>query len=51
MIKLLHFLWHGCWHKWVSVKTIPTSNDVGENWYRYVCRCEKCGWITGFDSH
>lgn len=48
MIKLIGFLFSGCWHKWKIIKTevVKYDNDfsVGTA-YRYTLQCEHCGNI------
>jgi len=44
MIKLLEFLWHGCWHDWKHEDNSKIVDDERHQigiafWYR----CEKCG--------
>lgn len=56
MLKLLAFLWTGCWHKWEFTGGITKVYDVyyggplpefpSYREYRY--RCEKCGIIREF---
>lgn len=43
MIKLLEFLWTGCWHKWVDIRSVLADNESGGIWTRYYTRCSKCG--------
>jgi hypothetical protein len=57
MIKLLEFLWSGCFHNWETIKEeekIETFNmsylDGGERTTRkvypvYILRCKNCGHI------
>ena len=49
MIKLLQFLWSGCWHKWETKKQVNLRTDYGSTGTRNLCRCEKCGKWTKFD--
>ena len=49
MIKLLQFLWSGCWHKWEIKAEHSLSDDSGNRGTRINCRCEKCGKWTKFD--
>ena len=46
MIRLLAFLWSGCWHTWeihreVTLLRTPTSTLPSGT--RYELRCTKCG--------
>lgn len=43
MIKLLQFLWTGCWHKWECDGRGPFTDSRGENiGYYYIFHCVKC---------
>lgn len=48
MIKLIVFLFSGCWHKWKVIKEehvcYKTEISSGEA-TRYVMQCEHCGNI------
>lgn len=48
MIKLLQFLFHGCWHKWkiIDKHTVDYKGDFSA-WTadRYILQCEHCGKI------
>ena len=49
MIRLIAFLFTGCWHKWVLKETI-TIREKGLDHpygYTYVLQCEHCGNIKG----
>lgn len=46
MIRLLEFLWHGCWHNWQfknTRKVIYTDCEV--SYPEAVYQCSKCGRI------
>lgn len=55
MLKLLAFLWTGCWHKW---KFTGGHSEVYESlqaearglraYTKYRYRCERCGIIREF---
>ncbi len=52
MMKLLAFLWTGCWHRWIATggrtdmyETSASSRPIYSK-YRY--RCEKCHRIREF---
>lgn len=48
MMRLLSFLWSGCWHVWRTVGSGPYSKN-GESVFvkgtYFVLRCEKCGEV------
>lgn len=57
MLRLLAFLWSGCWHKWVAnggrtdvYETLdardPCPDMPAYTKYRY--RCSRCGLIREF---
>lgn len=46
MIKLLQFLWHGCWHNWVHDSTGKKETYDGRpNGQYYIYKCSKCSRI------
>ena len=49
MLKLLAFLWSGCWHKWKKIASGPLETDYGSRGQRYITECEKCGAIRKWD--
>jgi hypothetical protein len=55
MLKLLAFLWTGCWHRWsVTEKRPYRINDADGEMRRrgtlYLLRCERCGGLKTFRS-
>lgn len=42
MLKLIHFIITGCWHKWVHVATAPVMVDGKRVGASVVSKCEKC---------
>ncbi len=57
MMKLLAFLWSGCWHKWEPTGHLTNVYEAGRRppeafpiqvLFRY--RCEKCGRIRDLRS-
>jgi len=43
MIKLLEFLWHGCWHDWKFETTRKVEYvDVPVSYAEAVYTCNKC---------
>jgi hypothetical protein len=55
MLKLLAFLWSGCWHKWeyTGGQTKVYEGYGGRSpeypaYTKYRYRCEKCGLIREF---
>lgn len=42
MIKILQFLWHGCWHNWELSSTGAKSIDGRPNGLYYIYKCSKC---------
>lgn len=53
MLKLLAFLWTGCWHKWkiLHERHVYEAGKSKSNSYpvytRYELQCERCGTIKG----
>ena len=57
MIKLLQFLWSGCFHEWETIKerdmkstrslTYLSGKELTDenNYIEYTLRCKKCGEI------
>lgn len=43
MLRLLSFLWSGCFHKWVAVKEATFSDDYGASGSMVFVKCSKCG--------
>ena len=43
MIKLLAFLWCGCWHKWAILKNGPIVCGGQHIGNYYELQCERCG--------
>lgn len=49
MLKLLSFLWSGCWHKWRHIGNIDVYGDGFGNMTKYPVYtkgryvCDKCG--------
>jgi hypothetical protein len=49
VLKLLEFLWSGCWHKWEDLKTVEVIQResaypyASTTWTRYYTRCTRCG--------
>jgi hypothetical protein len=53
MIRLLQYIFSGCWHKWETIDKASLSwkSDFGEGQgTRYTLRCEHCGKVTKKDS-
>ena len=54
MIRLLQFLWSGCWHEWEVIQTVKLnwSDDFGGEGTctRYNLQCKKCGNIKTHDA-
>lgn len=52
MIKILAFLWSGCWHDWQPTgKTIRVWDDEGDVnpiAYRIEYQCQKCNRIRAW---
>lgn len=50
MLKLLAFLWSGCWHKWEFTGGTTAVYEEGSRpaYLKYRYRCEKCGRIREF---
>ena len=52
MIRLLHYILSGCFHRWGILEKNPFSwdNDRSKgSGTRYTLRCEKCGTIKKKD--
>lgn len=61
MIKLLEFLWSGCFHNWETIKEkkmVKTSNmsyqyggktSNTKEYTEYTLRCKNCGHIKSVD--
>lgn len=57
MIKLLEFLWSGCFHEWETItvkEMVSTTNqlymsgkeyETKKEYVQYTLRCKKCGNI------
>lgn len=48
MIKLIGFLFSGCWHKWkiINQETVNYSSEFSKGTaVRYTLQCEHCGAI------
>lgn len=45
MIKILQFLWHGCWHNWELSSTGAKSIDGRPNGLYYIFKCSNCARI------
>ena len=47
MIRLLQFLWSGCWHRWKAIRSIKTRHSYDGHYSHttddYVLQCERCG--------
>jgi len=53
MIRLLQFLFQGCWHKYDIIKKtriMEKQTDTLPIYTRYTVRCEKCGRITTYNG-
>ena len=53
MLKLISFLFTGCWHRWSILKEISlfdtnvsSTRPIG---VRYILQCTKCGIVKGKD--
>ncbi len=47
VIRLVKFLWSGCWHVWEDAGTPRACTDnFGSLWYEQPMRCSKCGART-----
>lgn len=61
MIRLLQFLWSGCFHEWETIKernmtsthnlTYASGKEVKDetNYTEYTLRCKKCGKIKSVE--
>ena len=54
MIRLLSFLFTGCWHKWeiietynVMTRSVLSGANLGQCGTRYILQCGKCGNVKG----
>lgn len=47
MLRLIAFLWTGCWHKWTIHETwrVFTRGHERPTAQTYVLRCDRCGQI------
>lgn len=43
MLKLIAFLFTGCWHDWKLKSTHGLHGDGGARGLRYMYQCTKCG--------
>lgn len=43
MLKLIAFLFTGCWHRWEHVETKRLTGDGGAIGQRVVSKCARCG--------
>jgi hypothetical protein len=53
MIKLLQFLWSGCFHHWetIAVTELKYSGDFSSGTCdKYTLRCTKCGAMKVFEN-
>lgn len=50
MMRLVRFLWSGCWHKWVQDSGYDIIRDTKQDVIGKVsyCHCEKCGVRKAF---
>jgi hypothetical protein len=54
MLRLITFLWAGCFHKWVEEKrqtVMESDNDKRPIGYASYCRCERCGKPKRFNLY
>jgi len=61
MIRLLQFLWSGCFHEWETIKersmtsthnlTYASGKELTDekNYTEYTLRCKKCGEIKSVE--
>lgn len=51
MIKLIAFLFTGCWHKWKIIHEARVVDDSGEKrvGQAYILQCERCGIVKRKD--
>ncbi len=51
MLRLLKFLLTGDWHlhRWKTIDEAEASDECGQSWTRYYCKCEICGKHKKFD--
>ncbi|MBW4982529.1 hypothetical protein KZZ07_08250 [Mameliella sp. CS4] len=50
MLKLLSFLWSGCFHKWKATSQAIYDSGSGERGPIVYAVCEKCGKRTHFKN-
>lgn len=43
MIKIIQFLWSGCWHDWQFLSVNRLAGDGGAVGQRVTSKCTKCG--------
>ena len=54
MIRLLSFLFTGCWHQWkiievnnIMTRSVLTGANLSQSGTQYILQCEKCGNVKG----
>jgi uncharacterized protein CbrC (UPF0167 family) len=51
MIRLIQFLFSGCFYQWEAIRQVQTDYDFGwasGNATNYTLRCKKCGAMKTF---
>lgn len=52
MLRLLAFIWFGCWHKWTDQNTetlvYASAYDKLPTYRKRLYRCERCGIAKAF---
>jgi hypothetical protein len=51
MLKLLEFLWHGCWHDWQQTGRGNIAHEGTVVGTYYVYRCAKCGRVKDLNVY
>lgn len=46
MIRLIQFLWSGCWHKWAIHSECALVRGEFVRGTAYHLKCERCGEMT-----
>lgn len=53
MVRILAFLWSGCWHKWAIINQARVfdggKRDDMPTYHRYFLQCERCGKVRSDD--
>jgi len=51
MIKLIQFIWSGCWHIWKDTERINLTRYGDVVGVRYIQQCTECGNRRRIDLH